>query len=267
MQTKKNNDPVAIRLFVMACILACLLAGCGKPVAIPRSPSAPPTQKKVTGHETAKKHAYRTRSAPWMTESRYEGSLWKDEASWGNLLRDHRARFRGDLVKITNLSDVITIPKKETPPEQPARGVAAAGEEAAEQITQVLDVVSGQAKAEEEQNEVLASLHQITANVRSVLPNGNMLIIGEKIDYRQQNSVRYVTTVKGIIRPSDVNDANEVPALKLARFEAKIKRQMLSKNLRTLAPLIGPKKAGLFDRLTHMATPAGGTKAKAVNTR
>jgi len=59
---------------------------------------------------------------------------------------------------------------------------------------------------------------------------------------------------------------NEVPALKLARFEAKIKRQMLSKNLRALAPLIGTKKAGLLDRLTHMATPTG-NKAKPVNTQ
>ena len=249
----------------MLFVVACFLAGCAKPVAVPRLPPPPAVQKK-TDHEDAKKHAYRTRSAPWMAESRYEGSLWKDEASWGNLLRDHRARFRGDLVKITNLSDVISVPKKAETPEQPARGVAAAGEEAAEQISQVLDVVTGQAKAEEEQNEVLGSLRQISAYVKSVLPNGNMLIIGEKIDYRQQNSVRYVTTVKGIIRPSDVNDANEVPALKLARFEAKIKRQMLSKNLRALAPLVGTKKAGLLDRLSHMATPSRKT-SQPVSTR
>lgn len=266
MRYYKALYPYKMQIFLAMILTAFLLTGCAKPVAVPRLPPPPPAEKKATDHEKAKKHAYRTRTSPWMSESRYEGSLWKDEASWGNLLRDHRARFRGDLVKIISLTDVISVPKKKEKPEPPARGVAAAGEEEAAQITQALDIATGQYKAEEEQDEVLGSLRQISAYVKSVLPNGNMLIVGEKIDYRQQNSVRYVTTIKGIIRPSDVNDLNEVPALKLARFEAKIRRQMLSKNLRALAPLIGTQKAGLLDRLTHMATPSS-TKAKPVNTQ
>ena len=130
----------------------------------------------------------------------------------------------------------------------------------------MLEAVTGISKAEEEQNEVLSSLRSISAYVQSVLPNGNMVIVGEKVDYRQQNTVRYVTTVKGIIRPADVNEANEVQAIKLARFEPKIKRQMLARNLQNLAPVVGQKKAGLLDRLSHIATP-GINRPQSVNTQ
>jgi len=227
------------------------------------TPVAPPQEKKPEDYTDIRNRSYRTRTDVPIKSTRYEGSLWQDEASWGNLFRDHRARFRGDLVKIINLNEVISVPKKEEAPPA-ATGPAAQGEEAAAEAKKVLDAVTGMTKAEEEQNDVLGSLRSISAHVQAVLPNGNMVIIGEKVDYRQQNSVRYVTTIKGVIRPSDVNDNNEVPAIKLARFEPKIKRQMLAKNLRNLAPVIGSQKAGLLDRLSHIATPT--RKPTPVNT-
>lgn len=248
-------------------ICALMLTGCAEQrTRLLRAPAAPaPTsEKKPEDYTDIRTRAYRARTRVPVRQTRYEGSLWRDESSWGNLFRDHRARFRGDLVKIINLNEVISIPKKEE--EKPAVGAAAAGEAAAAEASKVLDAVTGMAKAEEEQNEVLSSLQSISAYVKTVLPNGNMVIVGEKVDYRQQNSVRYVTTIRGIIRPSDVNNDNEVPAIKLARFEPKIKRQMLAKNLRSLAPVIGTQKAGFLDRLSHIATPSR-SKAAPVNQR
>ena len=243
------------------------MAGCSqKRMELPKTPMTAMEQK-TEDDSKLKEHSYRSRSSVPTNRSRYEGSLWDDEASWGNLLRDHRARFSGDLVKIINLQDVITVsaaPAKK-PVVKPV-GIAAAGEKQAGQIKEVLDVATGMSKSEEEQNEVLSSLRSISAYVQSVLPNGNMVIVGEKVDYRQQNTVRYVTKIKGIIRPADVNENNEVPAIKLARFEPIIKRQMLAKNLQALSPLIGEKKAGLFDRLSHIATPKKKTAEK-VNTK
>jgi len=239
-----------------------LLAGCsGERINLGSNatPVAGPVPKEED-YGDMRTRSYRTRVRPTASDSRYEGSLWKDEASWGNLLRDHRARFAGDLVKIIDLQDVITLPKKEeVKPVAATAGVAAAGEAQAAAVNEVLDVATGMSKAEEEEREVLSSLKSISAYVQTVLPNGNMVIIGEKVDYRQQNTIRYVTTVKGIIRPSDVNNSNEVPAIKLARFEPKIKRQMLAKNVRALAPIIGTQKAGLLDRLSHMASPTSRT--------
>ncbi len=254
-----------IRFLVFACLSFCIIA-CGSSQAeLPQLPSVVENQKEKINNEI-KQESYRARNSIPTARGRYEGSLWKDEASWGNLLRDHRARFRGDLVKITSLQDVISISEpKKIPQPVPLTPIAAAGEETAGQVTEILETVTGVSKAEEEQNEVLSSLRSISAYVQSVLPNGNMVIVGEKVDYRQQNKVRYVTTIRGIIRPADVNEANEVQAIKLARFEPKIKRQMLSRSLTSLAPLIGQKKAGLLDRISHVVTPSS-RGSKTVNT-
>lgn len=249
-------------------VLLFLLSGCAdKQVDIPRlQPSA--EQQRIEHKDDLKEQAYRARSPIPLKENRYEGSLWEDEASWGNLLRDHRARFRGDLVKITKLQEVISLPEiKEQPPPQPLTPLAEEGEEEAEQAKKVVEAVTGVSKAEREQREVLASLDSISAYVQSVLPNGNMVIVGEKVDYRQQNTIRYVTTIKGIIRPADVNEDNEIPAVKLARFEPKIKRQMLAKNLLNLAPVIGTQKAGLLDRLSHVVAPSSSGESQPVNTQ
>ena len=78
---------------------------------------------------------------------------------------------------------------------------------------------------EEEQNDILRNLDSISARVIRVLPDGNMIIKGQKIDYRQRNQVRYITTVTGVLRPADVNDSNIVSASKLANPNVKIKRQ------------------------------------------
>lgn len=245
-----------IRYMVLLILLALLNSCSSKPVNLP-PPTPVAEERKAKDFDDMKKESYRARNDIPSDRGRYEGSLWEDEASWGNLLRDHRARFRGDLVKITNLQDVITVtkPKEVEPPVQPTP-LAVAGEAAAAQATQVVEAVTGISKAEQEQNEVLESLRSISAYVQAVLPNGNMVIVGEKVDYRQQNTVRYVTTIKGIIRPADVNEANEVQAIKLARFEPKIKRQMLARSLTGLSPVIGQKKAGLLDRISHVVSPS-----------
>ena len=48
-----------------------------------------------------------------VTRNLYEGSLWRYESSFGNLLRDHRARFRGDLLNINenkvNIDSIQTL--------------------------------------------------------------------------------------------------------------------------------------------------------------
>jgi flagellar basal body L-ring protein FlgH len=64
---------------------------------------------------------------------------------------------------------------------------------------------------EEEQNEILRNLDGISARVIRVLPDGNMLIKGQQIDYRQRNQGRYITTVTEFYVQRDVNDSNIVP--------------------------------------------------------
>lgn len=253
--------------YLLILLISLSLSGCLKSrMALPKPPKPPPPPvKPEVDYTDVREYSYRTRSAVPVKQKRYEGSLWQDESSWGNLLRDHRARFRHDVVTITDLSEIIVIPKKD-PAVAAGPGAGGAVENAAGQLNAGLDAINatlGLDNAEEEQNEVLANLKTISARVLSVLPNGNMVIIGEKVDYRRGNSVRYVTKIKGIVRPEDVNEKNEIASLKMARSEVKIRRQVMAKklNLGALAPITGRNSAGLLDRLSHMATPASGGSA------
>jgi len=230
------------------------------------SPQQQQDLNQQTKYTDLRKHSYRTRNQIPVKRNLYEGSLWKDESSWGNLLRDHRARFKDDVITITRLQDIISVNEEPEKKATPAPLVPA-GEGAAETANKVLEAVTGMSKAEKEQREVLKGLQSITARVASVLPNGNMVIVGEKVDYKQLNTIRYVTQIRGIIRPEDVNQDNEVAAMKLARSEVQIKRQMLARNFNTLAPVIGKQKASFLDRLSHVAsTPQSGTTTTPVTT-
>ena len=184
------------------------------------------------------------------SRNRYEGSLWRYESSFGNVLRDHRARFRGDLLRINDVNLIVNVP----PPKIASEGQPAGG---AETASVALEALTLRDSIEEEQNDILRALDALSARVIRVLPDGNMIIKGQKIDYRQRNQVRYTTTVTGILRPVDVNDSNIVSASKLANPNVKIKRQqsrsLVRKRLEKLAPLLGKQKAGVLGRLGELA--------------
>ncbi len=228
------------------------MAGC----VPPRPKPQPPAEiKEVTAakrmNEKLKLTAKKLRRKRISTEkNRYEGSLWRYESSFGNLLRDHRARFRGDLLSINEMGLIVNAPTPKIDPEgQSASGVGAG--------SAALEAMTLRDSIEEEQNEILRNLDGISARVVRVLPDGNMVIKGQKIDYRRRNQVRYITTVTGILRPADVNDSNVVSASKLANPNIKINRQqsgsLVRERLEKLAPLLGKQKAGFLGRLGDLA--------------
>jgi len=57
----------------------------------------------------------------------------------------------------------------------------------------------------------------VTAEVVAVLPNGNLVVKGEK--EISVNSERQVITVQGIVRPDDLSSANSVPSDRVARIQ------------------------------------------------
>lgn len=198
-----------------------------------------------------------TRRPPISTSrNKYEGSLWRDESSFGNLWRDHRARFRHDLLSVTELQAVINVPP---PAEDEAPQTANTDQEKAAAI---MEAFSLRDQLEEEQNDILRSLETMSAEVVRVYPNGNMKIRGRKVDHRQRNQVRYVTQLTGILRPVDVDDTNRVSADKLVYPEVTITRQiqgsLLRSRLAKLAPLLGKQNAGLLERVSDFSKPQSG---------
>jgi flagellar L-ring protein precursor FlgH len=57
----------------------------------------------------------------------------------------------------------------------------------------------------------------VTAEVTAVLPNGNLVVKGQKVI--AVNSEKQVITVQGIVRPDDLSPVNSVPSDRVARIE------------------------------------------------
>ena len=57
----------------------------------------------------------------------------------------------------------------------------------------------------------------VTAEVTAVLPNGNLVVQGDK--EIMVNSEKQIITVRGIVRPDDLSAVNSVPSDRVARME------------------------------------------------
>ena len=231
-------------------------AACRTPFNQPQTPAQNQTavsnSKKVTNNRLSSEKRLRRKRVS-VSRNLYEGSLWRYESSFGNILRDHRARFRGDLFTISELPSVVNVPE----PKAEAEQEAAAPTNNTQRANLLLEAITMRDEIEREQNDILRSLETMSARVTKVLPDGNMMIKGQKVDYRQRNQVRYITTITGILRPADVDDSNIVSASKLANPTVKIKRQQsgafVRERLERLAPLIGQQRAGLMGRIGDFA--------------
>ena len=231
-------------------------AACRTPFNQPQTPAQNHTavskSKKGTSNRLSSEKRLRRKRVS-VSRNLYEGSLWRYESSFGNILRDHRARFRGDLFTISELPSVVNVPE----PKAEAEQEAAAPTNNTQRANLLLEAITMRDEIEREQNDILRSLETMSARVTKVLPDGNMMIKGQKVDYRQRNQVRYITTITGILRPADVDDSNIVSATKLANPNVKIKRQQsgafVRERLERLAPLIGQQRAGLMGRIGDFA--------------
>jgi flagellar L-ring protein FlgH len=254
---------------LLTAVLAAALVGCAfgeanKPVQLP-----------AQTEQGAQAPAPRPRAPlrPPINTSRnlYEGSLWRGASSWGNLLRDHRARYRGDLLTAIQLQKIIKVP--EAKPEQTAQQQSqqqiqqpqAQPTQAEQALDPVLAFLRAQEKRreaiEKEQNDILRSIDSVEVEVVRVLPNGNMQVRGVHPPiFRDRNRVKYVVTLEGIVRPSDVDENNDVLSTRLSKAEVKIRRFVRRDELPLgdVARAAGAQREGeLLDRLTNFLTTPG----------
>ena len=217
----------------------------------------------------------RLRGRPPINTSRniYEGSLWRGASSWGNLMRDHRARYAGDLLTVTEIGKITKVPEASTVKPQPIGPAAAPGAPGAQAqqrpqapvdplLAYIKEQEERQALIEQEQNDILRSIDTVEVEVIRTMPNGNLVVRGVHPPiFRDRNRVKYIVTLRGIVRPSDVDDKNSISALKLSKAEYKIRRLMRRSALQTAAGG-KPKEGALLDRLTDFATGSGQPRAR-----
>lgn len=256
----------AIPILVGVIAAGALFTGCSW-FATPAQRQRQEEQAQINTQALTDPTRLRTRPPVNTTRNLYEGSLWRGAASWGNLLRDHRARYIGDLLTVNDMAKIIKIP--EAKPDKAQAGQAAQAPQAPEKpnpnIDPVLAFLKEQEKRQEdiekEQNEILRSVENVEVEVVRVLPNGNLVVRGiHPPIFRDRNRVKYIVTLRGIVRPSDVDDNNTITAAKLSKAEYKIQRLVKRQTLPlgAVARAGGkPKEGALIDRLTDFATSPG----------
>jgi flagellar L-ring protein precursor FlgH len=154
------------------------------------------------------------------------GSLWSPAARFSNLASDLRAR---------NVDDVVTIMVQEsasavsTGQSKTSRASAAnasitslAGiKSPTGALANMLTLGSNQSLDGEGTTSRQTSLTTtVSARVTHVLVNGNLVVEGTK--HLNVNSENQVITVRGVIRPTDLDTANTVSSARLAQMEIKV---------------------------------------------
>jgi flagellar L-ring protein FlgH len=154
------------------------------------------------------------------------GSIWFPAARYGNLASDLRARNVDDVVTILvqeSASAVSTGQSKTSRASSAQASVTSlAGPKAATgALANLLNTNSTQALDGEgttSRNTTLTAT--ISARVTHVLINGNLVVEGTR--NLNVNSENQVITVRGVIRPIDLDTTNSVPSARLADMELQV---------------------------------------------
>jgi flagellar basal body L-ring protein FlgH len=259
----------------LALLLAGALAG-GCAFGGANQPTQVAPQENEAQQQAAQLRQRRLKPPINTSRNLYEGSLWRGASSWGNLLRDHRARYRGDLLTVVEMQKIIKVPevKPEQQAGQPQQPEQAAAAQPQEAIDPILAFLREQEKKREEidkeQNEILRSIDSVEVEVVRVLSNGNMMVRGVHPPiFRDQNRVKYIVTLSGLVRPSDVDENNNMLSTKLSKAEYKVHRLVRRADLPlgSVARAAGrPKEGALLDRLTDFVTgPGTGSRSTQVS--
>jgi flagellar L-ring protein precursor FlgH len=151
------------------------------------------------------------------------GSLYSSAGRLADAFRDVRASQVFDLVTVVVSDQASAVSSGVTNTSRKSSANAAvtslAGPiKAAKPLSSLLNTTGNQQLQGQGTTSRTSTLTTtLTAMVTDVLPNGNLVVQGQKEIL--VNSERQVVTVRGIIRPDDLSPLNEVPSDRLAQLQ------------------------------------------------
>lgn len=154
------------------------------------------------------------------------GSLWSSPATMADLAADVRARTTGDMVTIVVREQASAVSTGQTKTSRSSSANAAinslAGPLASTgHLANLANLNSGTTLDGEGTTLRQTTLTTtITARVTDVLPNGYLVVEGSKT--LAVNSENQVITLRGVVRPADLTNANIVQSGNVAQMELKI---------------------------------------------
>ncbi len=203
----------------LTCLLLCLSSA--SLLNAQKTKKQPPAQESALDQYVESAHR---RAASALPES--PGSLWSSPATLADMASDFRARSVDDIVTIVVSEQASAVATGETKTSRASNANAAitsaAGAlSAAGRFANLLNMNSNQALTGDGTTSRTSTLTAtLTARVVDVLPNGYLVIEGSKTTL--VNSENQVITVRGVIRPADLSNANTVQSGSIAQLELKI---------------------------------------------
>ncbi|MFZ0430935.1 MAG: flagellar basal body L-ring protein FlgH [Acidobacteriota bacterium] len=168
----------------------------------------------------------RQASALRVEDGQNDGSVWTDQAGYGDAFRDVKARRSGDIVTVQVLESTSAVSEAST---------ASAKDSSVEsqfpnlfglekKVSELPALVSGTGSqkftgdASTSRKSVLSTT--LTARVLQVFPNRNLLIEGNREVLI--NGERQLVVMRGVIRPNDISPANIVSSSRIAEMELQV---------------------------------------------
>lgn len=155
-----------------------------------------------------------------------DGSVWTDNAGWGDAFRDVKARRLGDLVTVQVVEATSAIQEATTESSRASEvsynvnNLAGAEKKVAELPNLISadrsSTFTGDA-ATSRRSTVSTSL---TARVVEVFPNRNLLIEANREVL--VNGERQLVTLRGVVRPTDISADNVVLSTRIAEMELEV---------------------------------------------
>ena len=154
------------------------------------------------------------------------GSIWSPNAIFANLGMDLRARRVNDLITIVvteNTSAVATgdVKTARTSSAQSAITAAAGIQKAAGPLANLLNTNTAtalQGQGSTDRGAVVTTT--LSARVVQVLPNGYLVVEGVK--RVQVSSENQIITVRGVVRPVDLDTTNSIASNRVAQMEIQV---------------------------------------------
>ena len=165
--------------------------------------------------------------APTVNQIPANGSLWSPAARFSDLASDLRARHVDDIVTILvaeSAAATSTGSNKASRTTNAKANIPALGGVTNATLTNLANLGSASTLDGEGTTSRQTTLTTtVTARVTHVLSNGNLVVEGSK--NVAINSENQIITIRGVIRPIDLDTTNSIQSARLAQMEVQVDRK------------------------------------------
>lgn len=189
------------------------------------APACGPAQQESTVRRGLDEYIRQATSSK-VEEGRGSGSVWTDQAGYGDAFRDVKARRSGDIVTVqvqestSAVSEATTASARDSSVDSEFPSLFGLEKRVSELPTFLSGTGSSTFNGDASTSRKSVLSTTLTARVLQVFPNRNLLIEGNR--EVMINGERQVVVMRGVIRPNDISPSNMVASSRIAEMELQV---------------------------------------------